>query len=202
MRHAVLGAGGIGGLVGGALARGGHEVFLLMRPAALAAYGGLLRIDSRVLGQFEVPVPGVSELPEGLDVLWVTVKSNQLEDALYLAPAGRLGGALVVPLLNGVDHVQRLRAVFGDRVVPGAIRGESERVSPGHVVQTTPFADTQLAPPHALSERAAVLAADLNAAGLPCTLLPGQEALVLWGKLAILCPLALATSSLPATLGG
>jgi len=32
MRHAVLGAGGVGGLVGGALAKAGHPVTLLVRP--------------------------------------------------------------------------------------------------------------------------------------------------------------------------
>ena len=40
-----------------------------------------------------------------VDVLWVATKATQLEDALTLAPAEVVGDAVVVPLLNGVDHL-------------------------------------------------------------------------------------------------
>ena len=56
MRHAILGAGGVGGFVGGALARGGADVLLLLRPESLARYPGRLRVESVVLGDFEVDV--------------------------------------------------------------------------------------------------------------------------------------------------
>ena len=57
MRHAVLGAGGVGGLIAAALARSGEHVLLLLRPETLAAYGGRLRLESVVLGDAEVDVP-------------------------------------------------------------------------------------------------------------------------------------------------
>jgi ketopantoate reductase len=44
--HCILGAGGVGGLLGGALARSGAEVSLLMRPESLASYRGRLEVDS------------------------------------------------------------------------------------------------------------------------------------------------------------
>ena len=62
MRHAVLGVGGIGGLLAGALARSGGEVVLLLRPATLSRFGRRLRVESVVLGEFEVEVDAVSEL--------------------------------------------------------------------------------------------------------------------------------------------
>ena len=65
MRHAILGAGGIGGLVGAALARSGADVVLLMRPETLAGYDGRLTVESAVLGDFEVDVPAASELDHG-----------------------------------------------------------------------------------------------------------------------------------------
>ena len=68
-----------------------------------------------------------------------TVKATQLEDALRLASPAVAPEASVVPLMNGVDHVARLRAQYGDQVIPGAIRVESERVGAGHVVQRSPF---------------------------------------------------------------
>lgn len=204
MKHAVLGAGGVGGLIAGALARHGQPVLLLMREDSLAEYPGRLRVESEVLGDFEVPVPAALELAEPVDVLWIAVKSQQLEAALHLAPPAAVaaGDALVVPLLNGIDHVARLRQVYGDRVVPGAIRVESERAGPGHIVQPSPFASTDLGPPPELAGRTAALVEEMIAAGLPANSQPGGEAAVLWGKLAMLCPLALATSSLQQPLGG
>ena len=135
MKHAILGPGGVGGLIGGALARAGHPVILIVRPETLAAYPRHLTVESAVLGTFAAPVRPVATLEEPVDVLWVTVKATHLDVALRAAPAARLGGAIVVPLLNGVDHLARLRAVYGDaQVIAGTIRTESERVAPGHVV--------------------------------------------------------------------
>jgi 2-dehydropantoate 2-reductase len=90
MRHAVLGTGGIGGLIAGALARASAEVTLLMRPATLDRYPGHLTVRSEVLGEFDVEVPAASELNHELDALWVAVKAMHLESALQLAPPKRV----------------------------------------------------------------------------------------------------------------
>ena len=138
MRHAILGAGGVGLLIGGALAQAGKPVLLVLRPAALEEYPGGIHVESVVLGEFDVDVPASSRLDRPVDVLWITVKAPQLDEALSVASPAVAPEAVVVPLLNGVDHVARLRAVFGDLVIPGAIRVESERDGPGHVVQASP----------------------------------------------------------------
>ena len=53
---------------------------------------------------------------------------------------------MVVPLLNGVDHIEVLRQRFGaDRVVPATIAVEAERVAPGQFVQRSPFVRLNLA---------------------------------------------------------
>src|SRR5690349_1315151 len=130
MRHAVLGAGGVGGLVGAALARDGADVVLLLRPETLARHPGRLHVESVALGDFDVDVATAPTLDREVDVLWVTVKAPSLEAALELAPADRVGEAVVLPLLNGVDHVAVLRARYA-RVLAGAFRGETERVEPG-----------------------------------------------------------------------
>jgi 2-dehydropantoate 2-reductase len=193
MRHAVLGAGGIGGLLGAALARVGAEVVLLMRPEALGLYDGRLAVESAVLGNVEVEVPATPELEGEIDVLWVAVKATQLEPALARAPSERVAAATVVPLLNGVDHVGLLRARYRD-VVAGAIRVESERVAPARIRQTSPFLRVELA-------GAEPLAAELCAAGIE-TRVRDDEQTLLWEKLAFLAPLALATTALGAPLRG
>ena len=137
MRHAVLGPGGVGGLIGGALARAGHEVLLVVRPETAADQPRTLRIESRVLGDFEAAVDVAPRLDRPVDVLWVTVKATHLENALESVPPESVGrspgqGTLIVPLLNGVDHVALLRSRYGVAgVLPGAIRVESERAGPG-----------------------------------------------------------------------
>lgn len=189
MRHAILGAGGVGGLLGGALARAGREVVLLMRPETLAGHPGRLRVESAVLGDFVADVETASELDREVDVLWVSPKAPGLEAALELAAPERVGAAVVVPLLNGIDHVALLRERY-ERVLAAAIRVESERIAPGHVRQPTPFARVDLAPGAGCDE----VADELRAAGLQVEI-GSSEATVLWEKLALLAPLALTTTA-------
>jgi len=201
VRHAVLGAGGVGGLIAAALAEDGQDVILVLRAETLEVYPGGIHLESEVVGDIDVDVPAVGRLDREVEVLWVAVKATQLEDALRAASPAVAGNALVIPLLNGVDHVSRLREVFGELVVPGAIRVESERVGPAHIVQTSPFAAIDLAPPPALRSRAEAVAGELQSAGLSCNV-RDSEAEVLWGKLAVLAPFALATSSVQLPAAG
>jgi 2-dehydropantoate 2-reductase len=200
VRHAILGAGGVGLLIGGALAQAGRPVLLILRPGTLEDYPGGVHVESVVLGEFDVDVPATSRLDRPVDVLWVTVKATQLDDAVRLASPAVAPGAVVVPLLNGVEHVARLREVYGELVIAGAIRVESERVGAGHVVQASPFVSTDLGPAPALHARAEAIAGEMRDAGLPCTVRDG-EAEVLWGKLALLAPFALGTSSVGQPIG-
>ncbi len=193
MKHAVLGAGGIGGLVAAALARSGADVVLLLRPETSVAYPGRIRVESAVLGDFEVEVPATSVLDREVDVLWVATKATQLEPALALAPADDVGGAIVIPFLNGIDHVELLRSRY-PRVAAGAIRVESERVAPGVVRQSSPFLRAELA-------GADGAAAELQRAGIECRI-RDDELSLLWEKLAFLAPVALATTALSTALGG
>src|SRR5215218_4196475 len=109
MRHAILGAGGVGGLVGGALAKAGHPVTLLVRTGRRDHYPGRLSVESETLGAFEAPVQVADLLDEHFDVVWITVKATVLEAALRAVPPEKLGDSVLVPLLNGVDHVEHLR---------------------------------------------------------------------------------------------
>jgi 2-dehydropantoate 2-reductase len=195
VRHAILGAGGVGGLIGGALARTGSEVVLLLRPETLAVHPGRLRVESVVLGDFEVDVATAAALDREVDALWITPKATQLDAALELAPAATVGDAVVVPLLNGVDHVSLLRARY-ERVLAAAISVESERVEPGLVRQKTPFAFVVLAP----GARQEEIAAELRAAGFDVSLAPDEPTL-LWEKVVFLAPLALTTTARGAPVG-
>src|SRR5215212_7124691 len=201
MRHAVLGAGGVGGLVGGALAKADHPVTLLVRPGRRDHYTERLTVESEALGAFEAPVRIADRLDERFDVVWITVKAMALDAALRTVTPERLDRGVVVPLLNGVDHVKRLRDRYGpERVLPGTIRVEAERLEPGRVRQLSSFANVEVAPSLATRERAEALCSELVAAGLSCEV-SDDEATMLWGKLCVLAPFALATTALGDTFG-
>jgi 2-dehydropantoate 2-reductase len=192
MRHAILGAGGIGGLLAGALAHSGCEVVLLLRPEALAHYRGRITVESTVLGNFAAEVPAVPVLDGHVDVLWLTTKATQLEAALALAPVDEVRTAWVIPLLNGVDHLALLRHRYSN-VKAATIRVESERLTPGLIRQSSPFLRVEMVGAEAVQ-------AELRAAGIECRSREDDLSL-LWEKLAFLAPIALTTSAGDVSLG-
>src|ERR1700685_4395167 len=138
MRHAILGAGGVGGLIGACLAHAGDSVTLVVRPETVEKYPKQLQLESP-FGNFTVDVAVAVEVPP-VDVLWITVKATQLEPALSALKSPDAVRA-IVPLLNGIDHLGLLRARYGaEPIVPATISVETECVSPGLIVHRSPFA--------------------------------------------------------------
>jgi 2-dehydropantoate 2-reductase len=196
MRHAVLGAGGVGTFLGAALARAGRDVLLLMREESLARYGGVVHVQSAVLGDFEAELPAAATLEEAVEVVWMATKAPQLADALERVIEAE--DSVVVPLLNGLDHAELLRRRFGPtRVLPASITIESERVEPGVVRQLSDFASVVLSP----APQAQNLRSELVEAGIAASI-GESEASVLWRKLALLAPIALTTTLRGSRLGG
>jgi 2-dehydropantoate 2-reductase len=190
MKHAILGAGGVGGLIGACLARSGAPVTMVVRPGSVAQFPEQLRLESR-FGDFNVPVSRAGEVPP-CDVLWIAVKATQLEQALGSVTKPESVGR-IVPLLNGIDHVARLRSKYGrERVIPATIAVESERVAPGHVIHRSAFARLNV-----LSTGRGLLGPTLDSfgkIGFECGFLEDEPTL-LWGKLVFLAPFALTTTA-------
>jgi 2-dehydropantoate 2-reductase len=143
MKIAILGAGGVGGYYGGALSRAGHEVAMLARGAhldALRERGLEVRTPD---GTFTAAVEaaGAPEEIGAVDYAVVAVKNYSLPE---IAPAVRLlaeKGAVIVPLLNGVDVAERLieRGVPEGRVLGGLTEISAARVGPGVVERRSAF---------------------------------------------------------------
>ncbi|HEY4790436.1 MAG TPA: 2-dehydropantoate 2-reductase, partial [Actinomycetes bacterium] len=170
-RVAVLGPGGVGGLIAALLARRGDQVTCLAPPATaahLAASG--LELRSPSLGDARVTVEAATRLDHPVDVCFVTVKATQLAEAIQAVPAEALGDGLVVPFLNGLDHVAWLRERYpSNQVVAGTIRIESTRLGPGLIEHASPFAMVELAVGKAPRSRVEELAARLAETGLDVT---------------------------------
>jgi 2-dehydropantoate 2-reductase len=197
----VLGPGGVGGFLAAALTRADADVTLIARTQSADAIdaGGGLRVRSVRLGDFSAK-PRLGTAAAGrVDAMLVATKSIGLEDALQRVDG--LEPRIVLPLLNGLDHLDLLRERYGTRAVAGSIRIESTRVAPGEIEQTSPFLriDMASADPamHAPMED---LAALLEQAGVP-TRIMDSEAQAMWGKLVRLNAIACATSAWDLPLG-
>jgi 2-dehydropantoate 2-reductase len=200
MTVAVLGPGGVGGLIAGALDRAQEPVLVVAREstAQLINERGL-QVSSVRLGDFLAHPRALAELDEPVDVLIVATKATGLAPALERVAARP---KLVLPLLNGLDHLAVLRERFGaETVVAGTIRVEADRPQPGVVVHTSPFLRIDIASQFAVAQPGmAALAAQLEAAGIPARA-QESEPQVLWSKLVRLNALACATSAFDALLG-
>jgi 2-dehydropantoate 2-reductase len=195
----LLGAGAIGGLLAALLQRAGNGVTVLARPstARLIEDRGLT-IHSVAFGDFTARPRASTRLGSGGDILIVATKASGLESAIARV---RSSPALVLPLLNGIEHMPILRARFGAHVIAGTITVQSHRPAPGVIVHCSRMLRVHIASPSP-TQRAAVrsLAASLEAAGID-TAVGGSEPEVLWSKLVRLNALACTTSASGLLLG-
>lgn len=190
MSFAVLGPGGVGGLLAALLARGGDRVVVLHDSAPRE-----IHVESKRFGDFTAKVSTAPRLAEPVDAVLVTVKATHLEDALVRMPAAALGDALVIPFLNGIEHIDLLRNAYpASSVVPATIRIETTKVAPGVIRHTSPFAIVDIGP------RGEPVAAHLRATGFDVRIKDDEKAM-LWDKMAVLAPMALLTTHERANIG-
>jgi 2-dehydropantoate 2-reductase len=183
-RIAVMGAGAVGCYYGGMLARAGHSVVLIGRPAHVQAMqrdGLRLQaqgFDERIRLETSCDAAAVA----GAQLVLLSVKSTDTEAAAeqlrpHLAP-----GALIVTLQNGVDNARRLRAALpGQAVAAAVVYVAVEMAGPGHVRHHG--RGELLLEPSPASAAAAEL---LTTSGVPTQISADVEA-ALWTKLIINC---------------
>ncbi|MFM9589688.1 ketopantoate reductase family protein [Streptomyces scabiei] len=194
---AVLGPGGVGGLLAALLARAGNRVICLAGEAtAQVLERDGIEVRSARFGEFTARVETAPRLAEPVDAALVAVKHTTLAAALDRLPAETLGpGTLVVPFLNGVEHPAFLRAHYGGAVpvAPATVRVESTRVAPGVIEHGSPFAEVDLTGDTVPPGRLNSLAGALEWSGVSARVLAGETA-VLWAKMSFLAPFALLTT--------
>jgi 2-dehydropantoate 2-reductase len=205
LKIGVLGPGGVGGLLAGALERSGEDVTVVARESTAAAIAeDGLRVGSVTLGEFIERPRTTTRLEEDVDALIVATKAAGLRDALERIDCEP---PLVLPLLNGLDHIALLRERFAPQsVVAGTIRVEADNPQPGVVVHTSPFLLVEMASRYE-SARAgmAELARVLSGAGVKARgewpISERSEPQVMWSKLVRLNALACTTSAYDKLLG-
>lgn len=123
MRILVLGAGALGGYFGGRLLQAGAEVAFLVRPRRQAQLRAAGLVIESPFGNLRQPVETLTTdaVGPGWDLVLLTCKAYDLDDALLsLAPA-MAGDAAILPLLNGVAHLATLNQRYGAARVLGGV---------------------------------------------------------------------------------
>ncbi|KPU91894.1 2-dehydropantoate 2-reductase [Variovorax paradoxus] len=184
MKVAVMGAGAVGCYYGAMLARAGHEVVLIGRPAhveAVRARG--LRLEAQSFDE-HVPMAASTEpdAVQGADLVLFCVKSTDTEAAAAQIASHLAPGALVLTLQNGVDNDERARSVLRSHEVAAAVVYVATGMAgPGHVKHNG-RGELVIAP----SARGEEVAQALRAAGVPTEISDNVRG-ALWAKLVLNC---------------
>lgn len=205
MRVLVMGAGGVGGYLGAALAQRGHEVTFIARGAHLTAMQtrGLTvrRGEQRIYLHPVTALASPAEAVRPIDLVLFAVKCYDLAPAAEaLRPA--LGPeTAVLTIQNGVDAPDELSARLGaGSVLPGTATIFSAIVEPG-VIETGPLARLTLGETSGeVTPRLTAIAAALRDAGIEVTSSTDVRR-ALWEKLVVLAPNATITSACGLPIG-
>ena len=121
MRILVLGAGALGGYFGGRLAEAGGDVTFLVRPARAARLAERGLVIESPFGNAALAVNPVTEAGPGYDLVLLTCKAYDLDGAIEAIRPAMQEGTAVLPVLNGLAHIDKLQAAFGSENVLGGL---------------------------------------------------------------------------------
>lgn len=205
MRVLVLGAGALGGYFGGRLAEAGGDVTFLVRPgrAATLARDGLAIESPFGDARFPVKTLAADQLQPGWDVILLTCKAYDLADAIATIRPGVDARTAILPVLNGLSHIETLRRAFGaERVLGGLCKIQATLTTSGVVRQLNDWRwltfgemDGTMSPRVTALEAAFATARGMEAKAVP------NIAQRLWEKLVHLGTSAIGTVLMRANVG-
>jgi 2-dehydropantoate 2-reductase len=143
MRALIVGAGSVGGYFGGRLAAAGRDVTFLVHPRRAAQLAGGLIISSQD-HESVVPVRLIvaGGTADAFEVILLAVKAYQLDDAIEDFAGYVSAGTMILPVLNGMKHMDALRSRFGaPHVIGGVARIATTLDERGRILDQARFHD-------------------------------------------------------------
>jgi 2-dehydropantoate 2-reductase len=188
----VVGAGSIGGLFGGRLAQAGRDVTFLVRAgrAEQLRRDGLQIVSPLGNATVRPKLLASKDIHDAFDVVFLSVKAYSLESAISdFAPAVS-DRTMILPILNGMKHMDTLAAHFGARaVIGGACKAATMLDKQGRIVQLTKLQDLAYGEMDgSRSERVSRLDEFMQGAGFDARISP-SIALEMWQKWTLLATL-------------
>lgn len=203
MKALIVGAGSVGGYFGGRLAAAGRDVTFLVRPRRAAQLVDGLTIISKG-GEIRVPAKVVTTGQEAdeFDVILLAVKAYQLDVAIEDFGPYVTQGSMILPVLNGMKHMDTLRSRYGSsRVLGGIAKIASTLDERGRILDQADFHDLAYGE-WGREKSARILALDqfMSGAGFNARLSADIER-DMWEKWAMLASLAGVTCLLDGDIG-
>ncbi|MEA2880784.1 MAG: 2-dehydropantoate 2-reductase [Bradyrhizobium sp.] len=205
MRILVVGAGAIGGYFGGRMLQSGADVTFLVRPRRAKELADAGLVIKSPLGDATLknpPTVQADKLGEKFDVVLVSCKAFDLEDAITsFAPAVGQDTA-IIPLLNGMRHLDSLDAKFGrERVLGGLCAIAVTLNEKREVVQLQPMQSLTFGERDGtMSDRVRTIAQVMEKANFGAK--PSDNIILeMWEKWVFLASLAAATCLMRASVG-
>ena len=185
MRILIVGAGATGGYFGGRLTQAGRDVTFLVRPARAEQLRakGLQIVSPHGDVTLKPKLVTAKEINAPYDAVLLTVKAYTLDAALNdLAPA--VGpDTMILPVLNGMKHVDVIKARFGEKALAGCVCRIAATIDgQGRIVQLTRLHDLAYGEMNNVqSKRIQALDAVMHGAGFDAKL-SGDIEREMWGK--------------------
>ena len=203
MRALIVGAGSVGGYFGGRLAAAGRDVTFLVRPRRAAQLAdGLTIISKGEETRVSARLITTGEPAGKFDLILVAVKAYQLDAAIADFGGYVTQGSMILPVLNGMKHVDTLRARFGPSpVIGGVAKIASTLDEQGRIVDQADFRDLAYGEwSRERSDRILALDQFMTGAGFDARLSPDIER-DMWQKWAMLASLGAITCLLDGNIG-
>lgn len=188
MRILVVGAGATGGYFGGRLAQAGRDVTFLVRAKRQAQLRetGLTLLSPHGDITIVPKLIGADRIDGPYDAVLLSVKAFALEGALAdMAPA--VGpDTMVMPVLNGMRHVEAIRGEYAEALIGGVCKVATTIDAEGRIKQLAPFQELAYGElDGTASERTRRLDAAMQGAGFTARLTPAIER-EMWEKWTLL----------------
>src|SRR3954454_11817623 len=205
MRVLVVGAGAIGGYFGGRLLQAARDVTFLVRPkraAELAKAGLMIKSPNGDVTLKNPPTVQADKLSETFDVVLLSCKAFDLDDAIRsFAPAVGAQTA-IIPLLNGMRHLDALDTRFGAARVLGGLCAIAATLNEAReVVQLNPMQSLNFGERDGkMSERVRAIA-ELMGSGITGLVASQNIVQEMWEKWVFLASLAASTCLMRGSVG-
>jgi len=142
MRILIVGAGAVGGYFGGRLAQAGRDVTFLVRPSRAKQLGanGLRIISPHGDAVLTPKLVSAEKIDTPYDLIFLSVKAYALEAAMNDFAAAIGPKTIILPVLNGMRHVELLTKRFGEHAVIGGVCLVAAEIdNEGRIVQLADF---------------------------------------------------------------
>jgi len=191
----ILGPGAVGGSFAVRLSQASYRTICVGTPEIVGLMGlSGVTLEINALEPVNVRPLVVERLAQPVSLLLITVKAPYLDDALERVDPDVVRDGVVVPLLNGLEHMEPIRERFGGRVAAASLsRFEAYRVGRMQIVQTTASGLVTMASDDLTTQELEQAADTLRDSAVEVELAHDEKS-VLWRKVARLAVLSTATA--------